>query len=309
MNREVWTTFCDVGNRSYETGWKIISISVFELVKVLSQRTSLVTEPSANNPLVMLPSPRSVHQLKLIPTASGCVSKHWISYEIYRFHVRKTALVVIDLLNCPTVVYRSNRSIEHYQSICYSFSVWPFEKSFLINATSSIRPPLMRANDKYYHKQTLKRVRRHRKTVELSASIFRKINWRMADALTVLCSENGVYVKNGWTEWTHWSNGNLLKISTWKAIVLDLTEINETPVVSRISLLHRNALTIETYVLRFQQCVFRSWSHSQSHMELSIAHATGIRIRKRQIANIRLFLFAKFYVRWVNGLQTFASFL
>lgn len=55
---------------------------------------------------------------------------------------------------------------------------------------------------------------------------------------------------------------NLLKISTWKASVLDLTEINETPVVSRIGTLHRNALIVEPYVLWLQQCILRCRSHS-----------------------------------------------
>lgn len=141
----------------------------------------------------MSPLQRSVHQSKLIPTTNGCVSERWTGYEICRFHVRKTALAVaIDSLNCPTDAYRSNRcSIEHYHSICYSVLVWPFDKPFLINATSMIHPPPMQANDKYYHKQTLKRVHHHRNIVVLSTSIFRRINWRMVDVSAILCSGNG----------------------------------------------------------------------------------------------------------------------
>lgn len=142
----------------------------------------------------MIPSQQLARRLKPIPTANGCVWEHWISYEICRFHARKTALaVVIDLLNCPIDVNWSYRcSLEHYHSICYSFLVWPFEKSFLINAVSLIHPLLLQANDKYYHRQTLKRVRRHQSIVERLTRIFRRINWQMVDGLTGLCSGRNV---------------------------------------------------------------------------------------------------------------------
>lgn len=262
-----------------------VHVSLLKIVSIL--RTSWATEPSSLNRWVTNPWPRLVHQLTPIPTANGCESQRYSGYEICwecvkwvevwsfetqtfeicRFRVRKTTLAaVIDLSNCPTVVHRSNRcSIEHFHSICCSFSVWPFEKPFLINAKSSIHPPPMRANDKYYHKQTLKRVHHHRSTVELSTSIFRRIDWRMADALARLCSvENrtSVLCCDGGGETLNLSKTNLLKISTRKASVLDLTEINEAPVMSRVSSLYRNALIVEPYVLRFQQCIFRCWSYA-----------------------------------------------